>query len=77
MLMDSPPMAPPSRGLGTAISDRGSREGWGGPCGPLDDVWAAAIRLGRDRFNQLIVSVGGRSTAMGVHDFVFIVDVGS
>jgi hypothetical protein len=34
--------------------------------GPLDDVWAAAIRLGRDRFNQLIVSVGGRSTAMGV-----------
>jgi hypothetical protein len=44
---------------------------------PLDDVWAAAIRLGRDRFNRLIVSVGGRSTAMGVYDFVFIVDVGS
>jgi hypothetical protein len=50
---------------------------WGDPCRPLDGVWAAAIRLGRERFNRLIVSVGGRSTARGVYDFVFIVDVGS
>jgi hypothetical protein len=40
-----PAMAPPWLDAGIRATGRGSREGWGDPCGSLDDVWAVGLEL--------------------------------